>query len=79
MRKVWLLLLVVVFVSSIASAGDFPEAYCQNVILIGWDGAQRNHVKESLGRGELPNLKKLACEGALVAIDIYRISDTKAG
>ena len=51
----------------------------RNVILIGWDGAQRNHVKESLGRGELPNLKKLSSEGALVAIDIYRVTDTKAG
>jgi len=44
-----------------------------------WDGAQRNHVKESLSRGELPNLKKLSSEGALVAIDIYRVTDTKAG
>ncbi|MHC4157173.1 MAG: alkaline phosphatase family protein [Planctomycetota bacterium] len=51
----------------------------RNVILIGWDGAQRNHLKECLGRGELPNLKKLASEGSLVAIDILRITDTKAG
>ncbi|MFH0914768.1 MAG: alkaline phosphatase family protein [Chloroflexota bacterium] len=51
----------------------------RNIILIGWDGAQRNHVKESLGRGELPNLKKLISEGNLVAIDIYRTTDTKAG
>jgi hypothetical protein len=32
-----------------------------------------------LSRGELPNLMKLASEGALVAIDIYRTTDTKAG
>jgi len=32
-----------------------------------------------LSRGELPNLKKLASEGNLVAIDIYRMTDTKAG
>ena len=50
-----------------------------NTILIGWDGAQRNHLKESLSRGELPNLKKLASEGALVAVDILRTTDTKAG
>lgn len=50
-----------------------------NVILIGWDGTQRNHVKESLSRSELPNLKKLASEGSLVAIDILRVTDTKAG
>lgn len=51
----------------------------RNVILIGWDGAQRNHLKESLGRGELPNLQELSSEGALVAIDILRVTDTKAG
>lgn len=26
----------------------------RNIILFGWDGAQRAHVKECLGRGELP-------------------------
>jgi hypothetical protein len=51
----------------------------RNIILIGWDGAQRNHLKECLKRGELPNLKKLASEGNLVAIDILRVTDTKAG
>jgi hypothetical protein len=51
----------------------------RNVILIGWDGAQRNHVKESLKRGELPNLQQLSSEGTLVAIDILRVTDTKAG
>ena len=42
----------------------------KDVILIGWDGAQLNHVKECLGRNELPNLKKLSFEGAFVEIDI---------
>ncbi len=51
----------------------------RNVILLGWDGVQRNHLKEALGRGELPNLDRLAAEGALVAIDILRTTDTKAG
>ncbi|MBM2825782.1 MAG: Alkaline phosphatase [Dehalococcoidales bacterium] len=51
----------------------------RNIILIGWDGAQRNHVKESMKRGELPNLQKLSSEGTLVAIDILRATDTKAG
>jgi len=50
-----------------------------NIILIGWDGAQRNHLYECLGREELPNLKKLASEGALVDIDIDGVTDTKAG
>ena len=51
----------------------------QNIILFGWDGAQRNHVKECLDKGELPNLKKLSSQGNLVAIDVIRITDTKAG
>ena len=49
------------------------------VVLIGWDGAQRNHVKECLGRNELPVLKKLGEEGRLVDIDIREVTDTKAG
>ena len=56
-----------------------PAFSPRNVVLIGWDGAQRNHISECLGRGELPNLTKLASEGNLVAIDIYRTTDTKAG
>lgn len=50
-----------------------------NIILIGWDGAQREHVKECLARNELPNLKKLSEEGTIVAIDVLRKTDTKAG
>lgn len=50
-----------------------------NVVLVGWDGAQRSHVKESLARNELPVLKRLSEEGVLVAIDITRVTDTKAG
>lgn len=51
----------------------------RNIILIGWDGAQREHVKECLARDELPTLKALAGEGALVDIDIRGTTDTKAG
>ncbi len=58
-----------------ATQGAVP----QNIVLIGWDGAQRNHVKECLERKELPNLQALASEGSLVAVDIYRVTDTKAG
>jgi hypothetical protein len=51
----------------------------RNVILVGWDGAQRNHIKECIAKGELPTLVALAKEGALVEIDVMRITDTKAG
>ena len=42
----------------------------KNIVLIGWDGAQLNHVKECLGRGELPNIKKLSAEGAFVEMQV---------
>jgi len=81
LKKVIFLLVVVCLVAVVPLAGRSVREGGQprNVILIGWDGAQRNHVKECLGRGELPSLKKLAGEGRLVAIDVLRITDTKAG
>jgi arylsulfatase A-like enzyme len=52
----------------------------KRVILLGWDGVQRNHLKELLEvPGELPNLKALAAEGTIVDIDITEATDTKAG
>ncbi len=51
----------------------------RNVILFGWGGAQRDHLKESLDRKELPNLQKLIDEGRLIDIDIEGITDTEAG
>ncbi|MCS7306617.1 MAG: alkaline phosphatase family protein [Thermoguttaceae bacterium] len=52
----------------------------RNIILIGWDGAQRDHVLQCLERGELPTLKRLQQEGALVHIDVITgATDTKAG
>ena len=51
----------------------------QNIILIGWNGAQRDHVNEAIARGELPNLKKLSREGAFVKIDIEGGTDHQAG
>jgi len=51
----------------------------QNVILFGWDGAQRDHVNECLDRNELPNLRELIDHGKYVQIDIEGVTDTKAG
>lgn len=63
------------FVLPSFGAPDHP----QNIILFGWDGAQREHVKECLKRKELPNLQKLIDEGTFVEIDIEGKTDTKAG
>ena len=51
-----------------------------NILLIGWDGAQRDHLREMVTRGQVPNLIALAVEGRLVDIDITTgATDTKAG
>lgn len=82
MRKMLLLmgLITILFVTQTIKGGPQDKAKPpQNIILIGWDGAQRNHLKECLFRQELPNLKKLSSEGKLVEIDILRVTDTKSG
>jgi arylsulfatase A-like enzyme len=63
------------------SAADAPPSdQPQNVILMGWDGCHRDHVKALLKEGKLPNLKTLIAEGALVDIDVTSgATDTKAG
>jgi hypothetical protein len=59
-----------------ALAADAPR----NVVLIGWDGTQRNHLHEMIGRNEVPNLMALAADGALVDVDVTSgATDTKAG
>lgn len=56
-----------------------PAAAVRNVLLVGWDAAQREHVQQCLQRGELPNLAALAEAGSLIDIDISATTDTKAG
>jgi hypothetical protein len=72
---VLVLMVVSLLVGGPSARGGEP----QNIILIGWDGAQRDHVNQSLGRKELPNLQKLIDEGTYVEIDIEGATDTKAG
>jgi hypothetical protein len=56
------------------------EGPAKNIILFGWDGAQREHVRQCLERGELPTLKMLSEEGGLVDVDVVTgATDTKAG
>ena len=55
-----------------------PPAYAEeqppNVILISFDGYQRNHLWEQLEAGEMPNLERLMEEG--VYLELNQI-DTK--
>ncbi|HUT11181.1 MAG TPA: alkaline phosphatase family protein [Thermoguttaceae bacterium] len=81
MRNVVTCLLAVLLLAIPAFAADpAREGPAKNVILFGWDGAQRAHVHECLERGELPTLKTLGEEGGLVAVDVVTgATDTKAG
>jgi len=82
MAKVLSRVLVVVVVATCATralAQVDRSGKPRNIILIGWDGAQREHVQECLSRGELPNLQALAAAGKIGAIDIRGTTDTKAG
>ncbi len=69
-----MLTLTITFTTSCAD-----QNILRNIILIGWDGAQRNHVLESYLRAELPILTALISEGSFQEIDILEVTDTKAG
>lgn len=56
-----------------------PQTPPKNVVLIGWDAADRRNIKEYWDTDMLPNLKQLASEGTIVATDMVRFTDTKAG
>ncbi|MDQ7824902.1 MAG: alkaline phosphatase family protein [Candidatus Eremiobacteraeota bacterium] len=71
------LALLVIAAASLGAASR--ENRPQNIILIGWDGVQREHLKECIARNEIPHLMKLSSEGAMVDIDVNGATDTKAG
>ena len=81
MRRASLFLLLLGFVVLPVQAQDGAKpTMAKNAILLGWDGAHRDHVKELLKEGKLPNLQQLISEGTLVDVDVKSgATDTKAG
>ncbi|MBN1804229.1 MAG: alkaline phosphatase family protein [Sedimentisphaerales bacterium] len=79
MLKRAILILVILSLTQLLPASFGAADHPRNIILFGWDGAQREHVKACLDRRELPNLQKLIEEGTFVEIDIEGKTDTKAG
>lgn len=79
MRRRASLFCMVVFVAALVRPVQAAPSPPRNVILIGWDGAQREHVEQCLGRNELPSLKRLIDQGKYVKIDVEGTTDTKAG
>jgi hypothetical protein len=52
----------------------------KNVLLIGWDGVQRNHLFELLNNGSLPNLQSIINDGQIVNVTVSdHRTDTKSG
>ncbi len=52
----------------------------KNLLLIGWDGVQREHLSDLLESGKLPNLSHIINEGSLVTLKITdHATDTKSG
>ena len=61
--------------NNIGNSGNYT-----NVLLLGWDGVQRNHLFELLNRGLMPNLSTFIQTGKLVNISVSdHHTDTKAG
>jgi len=78
LMKYWLFFILAIALSlSFLTQNSAPGP--AGAVLVGWDGAQRDHVKEAIARGEMPTLKRLSAEGAMVDIDIRGVTDTKAG
>jgi acetyl esterase/lipase len=60
--------------------GGAPASPPNSVILISWDGVQREHLLDLLGRGNLLHLSDLIVDGAFVSLRITdHATDTKAG
>jgi predicted AlkP superfamily pyrophosphatase or phosphodiesterase len=55
------------------------SALYDNVILISWEGVQREHIKECLFRNELPNLARIIDEGTITELYLSTSSATKSG
>ena len=77
--SLFLALVGLVVLPARAQDGTQPTM-AKNAILLGWDGAHRDHVKALLKEGKLPNLQQLISEGTLVDVDVKSgATDTKAG
>lgn len=81
MRRLAALLLLTICAAfwSLTVAAVRADERPRNVVLIGWDGANRDRLKACLEQNRLPNLKGLSSEGSIVAIDALRTTDTKSG
>ncbi len=74
MKRFYLILLCLVILPLCFIATPTPgQAQDEpvNVILIGWDGCQRNHLNECLQAGQLPNLASLIATGVKLDTEVF--------
>lgn len=74
-KRVFVLVFLVTFCVRVAFADEQ-----KNVILMSWDGYQRNHLLEDLSNGQLPNLEKLIDQGVYLNLTVIdHKTQTKPG
>lgn len=84
-RWLWLLtillgVLLVGFNENVIAETLTDSRSFKNIILIGWDGVQREHLRELINSNRLVNLKNIIDNGAYVNINIRdKITETKPG
>jgi len=79
MRRALLHSLIALFAAALAIPA-MAQPTIRNILLVGWDGAHRDHVKALLKEGRLPNLADLIKTGDIVDVDVTSgRTDTKAG
>jgi len=80
-RSLGLVVLVVLLsrltlVGPVSTAPDQPAAENVRVILLLWDGTQRNHFLDLYNSGHLPNLQALVEDGGLLRTDLVIHTET---
>jgi len=77
-RLLFVAFVAILFAASAFKPGIRPER--RSAILISWDGAGGEHVRAAVAAGRMPNLARLAGQGALVDLEVTgHGTDTKPG
>ncbi len=74
------LFVILTLLPTLQAHAQAVEKEIRNIVVIGWDGAERSRTRELLSKGELPSLAALMKEGKFLDIDVITgATDTKAG
>jgi hypothetical protein len=48
-----------------------------NVLILGWDGVQQNHLRQLMAAGRMPNLQSVVDAGSIAELYVTHFTDTK--